>query len=272
MTQLLEKYKAYLPADTGTYSSAKFQDRLVRHYAGSIVIHTQRCQGMSNLVFSDKLSLGDTIAAAGKYKSKFKASELENDFQVDVEGVSDEKILHSAVGILRRNIEKLKISVEDYPSANDISIAASMDKLPQSLVRFLCWLIDAKSFESATEPYTMPTDKIRKALSITDSIVSVSKQLFTPFHLGLAVQLYHEFGSRHLIDTLYSHGFCTSYDEVRRYITSNAQHEISKIQDDVYVPDGITPLSEGGCLIQEGADNIDLNTETIDGKGSFSDF
>jgi len=130
-------------------------------------------------------------------------------------------------------------------------------------------IIDAKSFESATEPYTMPTDKIRKALSITDSIVSVSKQLFTLFHLGLAVQLYHEFGSRHLIDTLYSHGFCASYDEVRRYITSIAQHEISKIQDDVYVPDGITPLSEGGCLIQEGADNIDLNTETIDGKNTF---
>ena len=51
MTQLLDKYKAYLPADTGTYSSAKLQDRLVKHYAGSIVIHTQQGQGMSNLVF-----------------------------------------------------------------------------------------------------------------------------------------------------------------------------------------------------------------------------
>jgi hypothetical protein len=106
MTQLLEKYKAYLPADTGTCSSAKLQDRLIKHYAGSIVIHTQQGQGMSNLVFSDKLSLGDAIAAAGKYKSKFKVSELENDFQVDVEGISDEQILHSAVGILRRDIEK----------------------------------------------------------------------------------------------------------------------------------------------------------------------
>jgi hypothetical protein len=36
--------------------------------------------------YSDKLSLGDPIAAAGKYKTKFKASELENDFQVNVEG------------------------------------------------------------------------------------------------------------------------------------------------------------------------------------------
>jgi hypothetical protein len=100
-TAVFEKYKAYLPADTGTYSSAKLQDRLVKHYAGSIVIHTQWGQGMSNLVFSDKLSLGNAIAAAGKYKSKFKASELENEFQVDVEGISDEQILHSAVGICK---------------------------------------------------------------------------------------------------------------------------------------------------------------------------
>ena len=74
MTQLLEKYKAYLPADAGTYSSAKLQDRLIKHYAGSIVIHTQRGQGMSSIVSSDKLSLGDAIAGAGKCKSKFKAS------------------------------------------------------------------------------------------------------------------------------------------------------------------------------------------------------
>ena len=55
MTQLLDKYKAYLP--TGTYSSAKLQDRLVKHYAGSIVIHTQQGQGMSNLVFSHRYLL-----------------------------------------------------------------------------------------------------------------------------------------------------------------------------------------------------------------------
>jgi hypothetical protein len=35
--------------------------------------------------------------------------------KVDVEGISDEQILHSAVGILRCDIEKLKISVDDYP-------------------------------------------------------------------------------------------------------------------------------------------------------------
>jgi hypothetical protein len=46
---------------------------------------------------------------------------LENDFQVDVKGISDEQILHSAVGILRRDIEELKISVEDYPKSQTTS-------------------------------------------------------------------------------------------------------------------------------------------------------
>jgi hypothetical protein len=46
---------------------------------------------------------------------------LENDFQVDVEGISDEKFSQSAVGIFRRDIEKLKISVEDYSKSQTTS-------------------------------------------------------------------------------------------------------------------------------------------------------
>jgi hypothetical protein len=42
--------------------------------------------------------------------------------------------------------------------------------------------------------------------------------------------------------------------------------EEDSIKEGVYVPDGIVPVCQGGCLIQEGADNIDINTETIDGK------
>ena len=41
--------------------------------------------------------------------------------KVDVEGISDEQILHSAVGILRCDIEKLKISVDDYPKSQSTS-------------------------------------------------------------------------------------------------------------------------------------------------------
>jgi hypothetical protein len=141
--------------------------------------------------------------------------------------------------------------------------------MPQSLLKFICWLIDEKAYKAASEPYTVPIDKIRKILGITESIVSLSKHTFTPFHLGLAVQLHHEFGSRGLVDNLNSHGFCASYSEVRRFLTSVALKEEDSIKEGVYVPDGIVPVCQGGCLIQEGADNIDINTETIDGKDTF---
>ena len=259
--QLLDMYKPYLPDSvSNSYNSTKLQERLVKHYGESIVIHSQRGQGMSNLVFSGELTLGEAIAAAGRYKSKFRASELENSMSVEVEGMNDDQILHSAVGILRREIQDLVISVDEYPAANEVSLASSMEYLPQSLVKVLCWLFDGKTFSSAQEPYSISKDKFRKALGIADSIVSISKQSFTPFHLGLGAQVYHEFGSRHLIDTLHAHGFCASYDEIRLFTTSIANHEISKIENGVYIPDGIVPLDDGGLLVQEGADNIDLNT------------
>ena len=44
---------------------------------------------------------------------------------------------------------------------------------------------------------------------------------------------------------------------------------MEKRHDDVHVPDGIIPIREGRGLIQDGADNIDINTETIDGKSTF---
>jgi hypothetical protein len=138
-----------------------------------------------------------------------------------------------------------------------------------TLTKFLAWLIDDKSFEKANEPHVMSKEKLRKVLGLVESIVSVARCTFTPFHLGLAIELYHEYGSRTLIETLFSHGFCASYTEVRRYLTSIAVHEVENMENGAFAPDGIISVQEGRGLIQEGADNIDLNTETIDGKDSF---
>ena len=147
-------------------------------------------------------------------------------------------------------------------TANEVSMAVSMEWMPLSLTKFICWLLDKKSFQDASEPYVIPHDKIRKIMGKTECIFSISKDVFTPLYLGLAVQLYHNFGSKQLIETLYSHGFCASYGEVRRYWTSIVHHETEKLHDNVHVPDGIIP-------IREGADSIDINTETTDGKNTF---
>lgn len=91
----------------------------------------------------------------------------------------------------------------------------------------------------------------------------------TPLHLGLAAQLHHEYGKRDLIETLNSHGFSVSYDDLRRFMTSVGQAEMNKIRHDTYIPHGLISRHDGGSLIQEGADNVDINCETIDGKGTF---
>ena len=96
--------------------------------------------------------------------------------------------------------------------------------------------------------------------------MSNCNNITTPFTLNLAVQLYHEFGSESVIEYLNAHGFGVKYDEVRRFLTSVANAEITKIQGDCSFLFGIANC---GSLIQEGVDNIDINTETIDGKNTF---
>ena len=83
------------------------------------------------------------------------------------------------------------------------------------------------------------------------------------------MQLHNDFGSWGLIDTLHACGFCISYDELRHLLTSAAEEEMKRIKEGVYIPTGIIPRNEGGNLIHEGDDNIDINAEIIDGKNTF---
>ena len=52
---------------------------------------------------------------------------------------------------------------------------------------------------------------------------------------------------------------------MRQFLTSAANHEIAKTEVSC-IAYGISLKTLGGDFIQESADNIDLNTETIDGK------
>jgi hypothetical protein len=56
------------------------------------------------------------------------------------------------------------INNEDYPNANEVSLAISVANMPQSLLKLISWLIDEKAYKAASEPYTVPIDKIRKIL------------------------------------------------------------------------------------------------------------
>ena len=90
-----------------------------------------------------------------------------------------------------------------------------------------------------------------------------------PLQLGLATQFHHAYGKRDIIDVLSSHGFCIPYDDLRRFMTAVGNDELMKSQDVVYIPHGLIARHQGGTLLQEGDDNVDINCETFDGKVTF---
>ena len=59
------------------------------------------------------------------------------------------------------------------------------------------------------------------------------------------------------IDTLNSHGFCSSYSEVQQFSRNAAVHHYTDIPD------------LNGEFVQYAADNVDHNVRTLDGKDTF---
>ena len=90
----------------------------------------------------------------------------------------------------------------------------------------------------------------RKIDSIGQAIIQAARPrvLIAPLQTGLAVQMHHHYGSKFLIDSLNSHGFCSSYTEVKKFEMSAAQTKGTDIP-------GLTP----GHFVQYEADNVDHN-------------
>jgi hypothetical protein len=109
--------------------------RLKIHYGDSIVVQIQRGQGKSNPVFSSDVSIGHVVATAGNLKSKIKTSEIKQEISTVADSCNDDQILHAAIRIWRRDIEKISTSTDEYPTANEVSLALSMDRMPLSLTK-----------------------------------------------------------------------------------------------------------------------------------------
>ena len=82
--------------------------------------------------------------------------------------------------------------------------------------------------------------------------------ILEPLLLGLGVQMHHHFASKFLFDSLHAHGFCSSYQIVQKYERSAAASHGTDIP-------GYTPAR----FVQYTADNVDHNTRTLDGTGTF---
>ena len=99
--------------------------------------------------------------------------------------------------------------------------------------------------------------------------MTLATSVASPKHLGLAVYLQHEFGSRKLIDLMHGMGYIISYTELCRFLTSAALH-VSNQQESTatgsHIPPELTRRDDGGKFITAATDNWDHNERTVDGK------
>jgi hypothetical protein len=214
------------------YSVKYMKQRLLEHYGEKIVI--TQLGGRENVVTfrTTASSILQEYYSAGKHKYDDEEEKI--------------RLIVTAGKLIRNDAKLLEFSHLVYPTTEDMSsIDSATQYLPQSLLVLLQTIIG--------KTHT------KKVASIGHAIVQAARPrvVVAPLQLGLAVQMHHHFGSRFLIDSLYQHGFCSSYSEVQRYEHSAATSR------------AIETTVQPGQFVQYAADNVDHDIRTLDGKGTF---
>ena len=216
------------------------------------------------------ITLVDANQAAGSLEQELKLS-----LSLDLAGVltdefdepvsPEQAFLYNAVSILRAEISQIGPS-DHYLTQSEVILQRSVVFVTHMLQTFIIWLIKTEAYDSTSTDFRLHKSFVGVVfLLLNASCSTVLKSLYP----GFVAQLHNEFGSRHFIDTLHLYGCCVSFDDLMRFMTSAAEVKIETLQKGVCVPNDIVSINDGGNLIRERDDNIDINAETVDGKNTF---
>ena len=165
--------------------------------------------------------------------------------QTDDEETEKRNIVRAAARLMKADIKNIDTCRDFYPDPSEVrSLEKTVTYVPQSLRILLQETFSGKSCDL-------------KVASIGQSIVQLTRlrAIVAPIQYGLAVQMHQHFGSRFLVDSLHSHGFCLPYSEVLRFLKCAANFRG-------------TNISTQGRFGQFVADNVDHNLRTLDGRGT----
>lgn len=215
------------------YSAVYMKKKLKEHYNDRIII--TEIQGMPNVV--------TMRTTATRILSDFnKIPKMTNDDENKL------RLVTAAANLIKNDIKCIENTRATYPSVDEMaSVGSCVEYLPESLRLFLRTLV-------------VGLDKDCKIAALGQAIMQAARprMITAPLQIGLATQMHHHFGSKFLIQTLHGLGFCSSYDEVRRF-EENAAINSSNTQAE----------SDVHASIQYVGDNVDHNTVTVDGRGTF---
>ena len=211
--------------DSSAYSYPHMLQKLKEHFGENIIL--AEINGKPNvLTFVNK--------------AKAILHDFYNHRDLDTEK-EKQRIIETAAKLIRNDIDEVRTPQTVYPSFDQLGSEESINFLPASLRLFLTGLITGKQFHN-------------KIASIGQAIMQAARPraLLAPLQIGLGVQLYYQYASYFLIDTLHQHGFCCSYNEVHQfecnavlnYGTDKARSPISrvKVNSDEIVSVGRVPI------------------------------
>lgn len=235
---LVHKMNEYLQDDgeaseVSAFSVKHMKRKIEEHFQDKILIAERG--GVPDVVtFSDTASciLNDFFQREKKSKN---ADDVKND------------LIRTAAKILKADMKKSDCNKQTYPQTSDISSTANnLAFLPDSLQLLLRELFVGKELDS-------------KIAAIGQAIMQAVRPriILAPLQIGLGVQMNHLYGSRFLVETLYSMGFACSYSEVLKYQSNAAMSQNVALKE------------LNGQFVQFVADNVDHNTATLDGHNSF---
>lgn len=250
------------------YKTWKLKERLVKHYGDKIVCLT--FDGRTDIICSSSVTVGDALRKAMSLQSTTDEPEYEDiPSHVPLATESEMQTLHTAAGILRKHMAEIEHDGKMYAPVEETDIHHCADFVPNPLYDFIQWCTSETSYTNVTSCSDDGVEKNNlRTITICHNIISQSLGVSSTITLGLALQMHHEFGSKHLIDMLHELGHCVSYDEVRRFLTSVAVDQTAT--EDIYIPKVLHKL----CCINEypivdaAIDNFDQNEATLDGKST----
>ena len=230
VVDLVENMEEYLVDSASTaYSRNHMKARLQEHFRDQIII--TEINGKPNVV-----TFRSTVA------------NILHDFHAQPKNVDLEteklNIIRTA-SLIKSDIKLIKTLNDIYPLI-ETEAETNANFLPQTLKLLLEGLLASK-------------DGVKVA-SVGQAIIQAARPrvILAPLQVGLAVQLYHHFASRFLIDILHRLGFCSSYQETQLFNQNVALDQGTDIPD------------YNGEFVQYVADNLDHNVRTLDGNDTVS--
>ena len=214
------------------YSFSYMKKKILDYFGGTVII--TELNGKHNVVtFKNK---ADAILHSFYQRNNKQDSESEK-----------RAVIQTAANLIVSDIKLINGTKEECPNPEELkSFDANSDYVPDSLQSFLKQIIDHKNSE-------------KKVLSIGQAIVQayMPRGIFAPLQIGLGFQMHHLCGSKFLIETLNSLGFCSSYTGIQKFEASAASCQ------------GTSFDLSNGQVVQYVADNVDHNIGTLDGRNTF---